>query len=55
MSGFSYPTLKSASSKTTTDWIGDASKEALNFEFIPVEKSIEDTLKHYPKQKVVTI
>ncbi|MBN2597628.1 MAG: NAD-dependent epimerase/dehydratase family protein [Marinifilaceae bacterium] len=30
-------------------------KEALNFEFIPVEKSIEDTLKHYPKQKVVTI
>ncbi|BAX80248.1 NAD-dependent epimerase/dehydratase family protein [Labilibaculum antarcticum] len=25
-------------------------KEALNFEFIPVEKSIEDTLKHYPKK-----
>ncbi|WP_320020329.1 NAD-dependent epimerase/dehydratase family protein [Labilibaculum manganireducens] len=24
-------------------------KEALNFEFVPIEKSIKDTLKHYPR------
>ena len=28
-------------------------KEALNFEFIPIEKSIEDTLKHYPLETTV--
>ncbi len=27
-------------------------KETLGFQFIPIEKSIEDTLKHYPKQKI---
>ena len=27
-------------------------KKALNFEFIPIEKSIEDTLKHYPQGSV---